>query len=168
MPLPPSRPKPVPRSPDGSLSISPVLTSLDSGVLVRISWPVSYLELLRWMRGFSYFQRKDESKRFPESFYPLPWTRLLCSRWRVVEIYALIGLHILVWYWFSEYQLTQSNPFCTSIISSNQITRAHNDNIIINNGHCSKIRISFGWCKCYGEKLVIRQAVCIVQSGGQK
>ena len=27
--------------------------------------------------------------------------------------------------WFSEDQLTQSNPFCTSIISSYQITRGH-------------------------------------------
>ena len=35
----------------------------------------------------------------------------------------LLSQAILVWYWFSEDQLTQSNPFCTSIITSNQITR---------------------------------------------
>ena len=38
---------------------------------------------------------------------------------------------ILVRYWFSEDQLTQSNPFCTSIISSFHITRAHYDDIIV-------------------------------------
>ena len=36
--------------------------------------------------------------------------------------------------------MTQSNPFCTYIISSNQISRAHSDNIIIKNGLCSHRR----------------------------
>ena len=43
-------------------------------------------------------------------------------------------LGILVWYWFSEDQLTQSNPFCASIISSNQIIMAHSGDIVIKNG----------------------------------
>ena len=47
---------------------------------------------------------------------------------------------ILVGLWFSEEFLTQSNPFYTSIISSNQITRAHYDDIIIKNGHGSHRR----------------------------
>ena len=58
---------------------------------------------------------------------------------------------VLVWYWFSEDFLTQSNPFCTSIISSNQNTRAHSDNIIIKNGHFSQRRTYIGWCKCHDE-----------------
>ena len=58
---------------------------------------------------------------------------------------------LLVQYWFSEDQLTQSNPFCTSIISSYQITRAHSDIIIIKNRHCSQIITYFGWCKCHDE-----------------
>ena len=32
--------------------------------------------------------------------------------------------------------MTQSDPFCTSIITSNLITRAHYDDIIIKNGNC--------------------------------
>ena len=51
-------------------------------------------------------------------------------------------------------QLTQSNPFCTSIISSNQITRAHSDNIIIKNSHLSQIRTSVGWGKCHDEFII--------------
>ena len=42
---------------------------------------------------------------------------------------------IIVRYSFSEDCLTQSNPLCTSIISSNQITRAHPNDIIIKNVH---------------------------------
>ena len=56
---------------------------------------------------------------------------------------------VLVRYWFSKDCLTQLNPFCAYIISSNQITRAHSDNIIINNGHCSQRITSVGWCKCH-------------------
>ena len=51
---------------------------------------------------------------------------------------------VLVRYWFSEDQLTQSNPFCTSIISSYQTIRAHSDDIIIKNGHCYRIITSVG------------------------
>ena len=94
MPLLPSRPVPVLHYPIGSLSNSPVLTSLDSGSPVRISWPAFYLELLQRGRGFSSFRGKDEAKRFPESSSPLPQTRLPCPRWCVEEISILIGLHI--------------------------------------------------------------------------
>ena len=44
---------------------------------------------------------------------------------------------VLFGYCFYEKILNQSNPFCTYIISSNQITRAHSDDTIINNGHFS-------------------------------
>ena len=60
---------------------------------------------------------------------------IFCST--LYDIYKVVEASILVRYWFSEDFLTQSNPFCTYIISSNQINRAHSDNIIINNGHCS-------------------------------
>ena len=40
-------------------------------------------------------------------------------------------LDILVKYWSSEDQLTQSNPFCTSVITSNQITRAYYDKSLL-------------------------------------
>ena len=56
---------------------------------------------------------------------------------------------VLVWYWFSEDFLNQPNHFCSSIISSNNITREHYDDIIIKNGHCSHKITSVGWCKCH-------------------
>ena len=57
----------------------------------------------------------------------------------VLTVVNTFNFHfLLVLYWFSEDHLTQYNPFFTSIISSDQITRAHYDDIIINNGHCSK------------------------------
>ena len=65
-------------------------TSLDSGVSVWPSWVASYLELLRWVRVFLYFQRKDEGKRFTESSSPLQITYPLCPRWRIGEISTLI------------------------------------------------------------------------------
>ena len=40
------------------------------------------------------FLKKRRGKKFSESFSPLPWTRLPCTRWRVVEIYTQIGLHV--------------------------------------------------------------------------
>ena len=46
-------------------------------------------------------------------------------------------LQELVGYLFSEGFLTRSNPFCTSILSSNQIARVHYDDIIIKNEHFS-------------------------------
>ena len=58
---------------------------------------------------------------------------------------------LLVRYWFSYDFSTQCNPFCTSIISSNQITRANADNIVINNGRCYQRRTYVGWCKCHDE-----------------
>ena len=94
MPLLLSRPVPVISSPMWSLSNYIVLMSMDSGVPVRIFWPASYLDLLWRGRGFSSFWRKDEAKRLPESSSPLPRTSLLCTRWRVKEIYILIGFHI--------------------------------------------------------------------------
>ena len=94
MPILLSRPETVPRSPSGSLSTSPVLTLLYSVVPVQFSWPALYLYILRWVRGFSFFRRKDERKRFPKSFSPLQWTRLSCPRWRDVEISTLVGLHV--------------------------------------------------------------------------
>ena len=78
---------------------------------------------------FLHLKRAHESQG---NIYVCPWVRL-------------------VWYWFSEDHLTQYNPFCTSIITSNQITRAHSDYIIIKNGHCSQRRTSVGWCKCHDE-----------------
>ena len=94
MPLLPSRTKSVLCSLAWSLSNSTVLMSLDSGVPARLSWPASYLELLRWVRGFMHFWRKDESKRFPKSFSPLPQTRPPCPRWNVVEISILFVLDV--------------------------------------------------------------------------
>ena len=54
---------------------------------------------------------------------------------------------VLFGYWFSENVLNQSNPFCTSIISSNQMNGAHSDDTIINNGHFSHRKILCGLCK---------------------
>ena len=50
--------------------------------------------------------------------------------------------------------LTQTNPTFTSFISSNQITRAHYEDIIIKNGHCSQRIKLYGWCKCHGEFII--------------
>ena len=72
----------------------------------------------------------------------------------VTSIWLVLGIWGLVWYWFAEHFLTQSSPFCTSIISSNQITRAHYDNIIINNGHCYHRRTLCGWCKHHYEFII--------------
>ena len=94
--LPPlsSLPVSVLRSLVWSLSTSPELASLDSGIPVRLSWPASYLELLLWGRGSLSFQIKYESKTFRKSSSPLPWTSFLCPRWRIEEISILIGSHV--------------------------------------------------------------------------
>ena len=76
-------------------------------------------------------------------------TSHLKTRLKFYVYYPVMTL--LVWYWFSQDQLTQSNPFCTSIISFNQIIRAHSDDIIIKNGHCSQRKTYVGWCKCHDE-----------------
>ena len=89
-----SRPEPVMRYPSVRLITYTVIKPIYSGVPVRISWTELYLDLLRWERGFSSFRRKNEAKRFPESFSSLPWTRILCPMWRVEEISILIGLHV--------------------------------------------------------------------------
>ena len=60
----------------------------------------------------------------------------------------------LLWYWFSEDFLTQSSPLCTSIVSSNQITRTLYHNSINKNGHCYHRRTLCGWCKCHYEFLI--------------
>ena len=39
--------------------------------------------------------------------------------------------------------MTQSNPFCNSIISSYHITKSHYDDIIIKNGRCSDVIVTF-------------------------
>ena len=59
-----SRHLPALISPAWILITSPVMTSLDSGVPVRVSWPELYLEILHWGRRFSYLRRKDEAKKF--------------------------------------------------------------------------------------------------------
>ena len=63
-------------------------------------------------------------------------------------------MSVIVGYWFFGGFLTQYNPFCTSIISLNQITRAYSDNIIINNGHCSHGRTLCFWCKWHDEFII--------------
>ena len=65
------------------------LTSLKSRVLIRISWPAYYLELLRWVRVVLSFRRKDK-EFFSKSSSPLPQTRTPYPWWRVVEISTLI------------------------------------------------------------------------------
>ena len=64
------------------------------------------------------------------------------------------NLFVLVQYLFFEDCLTQYNPFCTPIISSNRITRAHYDNMIIKNGRFSQRRKYFFWCKCHDEFII--------------
>ena len=64
------------------------------------------------------------------------------------------GHTVLDRYWFSGDCLTQSNPFCTSIISSNQITWIHSDDIIIKNWDFSERRTPVGWFKYHNEFII--------------
>ena len=83
--LPPPRPELDPRLLAEILGTYIILPSLDSGVPVRISWPVSYLDILWWVRGVVSSLRKDEVKRFPGSSFPLLKTFPSYPRWPVVE-----------------------------------------------------------------------------------
>ena len=62
---------------------------------------------------------------------------------------------VIVWYWFSEDFLTQSNPFFTSNISSKKITRAHYDDIIIKNDRFYQKITYVGWCKYHDEFIFV-------------
>ena len=66
------------------------------------------------------------------------------------------GILVLVLYWLYKDCLTQYNPFCTSIISSNQITKEYSDNFIINHGHFYQRRTYVGWRTFHDEFIIAK------------
>ena len=72
--LPPSRPESALIFFAEDLVTFIFLASLNSVVPIRIFRLELYLELLQWVRGILSFRRKDEAKRFPKKYSPLPRT----------------------------------------------------------------------------------------------
>ena len=109
------------------------LSDWDRYATAKLFWTFYYTIVLHWPNHLHHHQ--------------LSGSDLIKSGANIFKICSLV----LFRYWFSEDCLTQSNPFCTSIISSNQITMAHSDDITIKNCYCYQRRKFVVLCKCYDE-----------------